>query len=82
MDIISILDTITSQERLESIKKSVLELTKKVESNKEKIINYSFGNGDEQSIRRELLLKELKQILETRTIERTKYYLIKNILFH
>ena len=75
MDIISILDTITSQERLESIKKSVLELSKKVECHKKKIINYSFGNGDEQSIRRELLLKELKQILETRTIERTKYYL-------
>jgi DNA modification methylase len=75
MDIISILDNIISKERLESIKKSVLELSKKVESHKEKIINYRFGNGDKQSIRRELLLKELKQILETRTIERTKYYL-------
>ena len=75
MDIISILDKITSKERLESIKKSVLELSKKVESHTEKTINYSFNNGDHQSIRREFLLRELKQILETRTIERTKYYL-------
>ena len=41
MDIISILDNITSKERLESIKKSVLELTKKVENHTEKTINYN-----------------------------------------
>ena len=38
------------------------------------IINYNL-NGNDQSIKKELLLKELKQILDTRTIERTKYYL-------
>lgn len=74
MDIISILDNITSKERLESIKKSVLELSKKVENHTDNTINYNL-NGNDQSIRKDFLLKELKQILETRTIERTKYYL-------
>jgi DNA modification methylase len=75
MDIISILDNITSKTHLESIKNHTNELLKKVETHTENIISYSLNNGADQSIRKELLLKELKQILETRTVERTKYYL-------
>lgn len=74
MDIILILDKITSKENLESIKSNTLKLSKEVENHSEKIISYNL-NGNNQSIRKELLLKELKQILDTRTIERTKYYL-------
>jgi len=74
MDIISILDKITAQENLESIKSNTLKLAKEVENHNGKIIFYNL-NGNDQSIRQDFLLKELKQILDTRTIERTKYYL-------
>lgn len=74
MDIISVLYNITSKGSLESIKKNISELYNDVENHPEKIISYEL-NGDDQSIKKELLLKELKQILDTRTIERTKYYL-------
>jgi hypothetical protein len=75
MDIISMLDNISSKAHLESIKNHTNELLIKVETHTENIIIYSLNNGVDRSIRKELLLKELKQILETRTIERTKYYL-------
>ena len=75
MDIISILDNITSKQRLESIKNQTNELFKKVENHTEKNVSYSFNSGNDQSIRKELLLNELQQILDTKTIERTKYYL-------
>jgi len=74
MDIITILDNIVSNERLESIKRNISELYADAENHPGKIINYKL-NGDGQSIKNELLLKELKQILDTKTIERTKYYL-------
>ena len=73
MDIVTILDNIISQNDLKSIKKDVLDLSSYVKGEKDNI-NYNL-NGNDQSIKRELLLKELKQILDTRTIERTKYYL-------
>jgi hypothetical protein len=73
MDIITILDNIIPQNDLKSIRKDVLDLSSDVKREKE-IINYNL-NGNDQSIKKELLLKELKQILETKTIERTKYYL-------
>jgi DNA modification methylase len=74
MDIISILDKIIIDEDLRSIKRSTLEVIKKVDNVPNKIIDYKL-NENNQSIKKELLLKELKQILETKTIERTKYYL-------
>jgi DNA modification methylase len=73
MDIVTILDNIISQNDLKSIKKDILDLSSYVKCEKD-TINYNL-NGNDQSIKRELLLKELKQILDTRTIERTKYYL-------
>lgn len=74
MDILSVLDNITSKENLESIKRKVSEIYVDAENQPGKIISYDL-NGAGQSIKKELLLKELKQILETKTIERTKYYL-------
>ena len=73
MDIVTILDNIISQNDLKNIKKDVVDLSSCVKGEKN-TVNYNL-NGNEQSIKRELLLKELKQILDTRTIERTKYYL-------
>jgi DNA modification methylase len=74
MDIISMLGNIASEEKLESVKKNVLQILKEVANQNEKNFNYSV-NGNHQSIGKELLAKELKQILDTRTIERTKYYI-------
>jgi hypothetical protein len=74
MDIMSVIDNINSKDSLRSIKRNVSELFKEVESHKEKIISYHL-NGNNQSIRKELLLKEFQQILDTKTIERTRYYL-------
>ena len=74
MDIVSILDKILLDQDLRSIKKSTLELINEVDNIPNKIIDYNL-NGNNEAIKKELLLKELKQILDTRTIERTKYYL-------
>ncbi|NWG29335.1 MAG: DNA methyltransferase [Ignavibacteriaceae bacterium] len=74
MEIISVIDKIISDENLTSIKKETSQLFKDVEKKKDKIITYNL-NGINQSIRKEILLKELNQIINTRTIERTKYYL-------
>jgi len=74
MDILSVLDNIISKESLESIKTNVSKFYYDIENQFEKTVSYNL-NGNSQSIKKELLIKELKQILDTRTIERTKYYL-------
>jgi DNA modification methylase len=74
MDIISILDNITARDNLVLIKNAVQKLFANVENQSKEVINYKL-NGNSQSIKRELLIKELRQILDTKTIERTKYYL-------
>ena len=74
IDFLSILDNICSTEDLLSIKKNVQKLLGELENYSEDTTSYPL-NGSVQSIKRELLKKELKQILETKTIERTKYYI-------
>lgn len=74
MDLIIKIDDINSSKDLTSIKKNVLELIKELQIPSQEIINYEL-NGSEQSIKKSLLLKELKQIYDTKTIERTRYYL-------
>jgi len=74
MNLNSILDKIVLIEDLTKIKKNILKLISEVEDHQQQAVNYSL-NGTNQSIKKELLLKELKQILNTKTIERTKYYL-------
>jgi DNA modification methylase len=74
MEIISVIDKIISDENLISIRKEITQLFKDVEKKKDKIITYNL-NGINQSMRKEILLNELNQIINTRTIERTKYYL-------
>jgi len=74
MDILSVLDNIISKESLESIKTNVSKFYYDIENQFEKTVSYNL-NGNSQSIKKELLIKELKQILDTQTIERTKYYL-------
>jgi len=74
MNLISKLDNIVASEDLTTIKKNVLKLFNEFEGHTQQVVNYTL-NGNSQSIKKELLLKELKQILDTKTIERTKYYL-------
>ena len=74
MNLISKLSNIISSEDLTSIKKNVSKLYSEFEGHTQQSINYNL-NGNSQSIKTELLLKELRQILDTKTIERTKYYL-------
>jgi len=84
IDIISKLDNLILKENLESIKKSILDLFNEIETLSEKNIKFN-TSGNEESIGKKLLLKELKQILDTQTIERTKYYLnrlLKSLSVH
>ena len=74
MNLIFILDNIVSSEDLTKIKKNILKLFSEIEDHQHQVVNYDL-NGSIQSIKRKLLLQELKQILDTKTIERTKYYL-------
>ncbi len=74
MDLLPKLDNICSTEDLSSIKKDILRLINVYGHHSDKIINYNL-NGSVQSIKKDLLVEDLKQIFETRTIERTKYYL-------
>jgi len=74
MDLLPILDDIVSAKDLTSIKKKVLHLIKEFEDISQPVINFHL-NESVQSIKKELLLQELKQIIDTKTIERTKYYI-------
>ena len=74
MNLIPKLDDIVSSEDLTTIKKNVLKLLNEFEGHTQQVVNYTL-NGNSHTIKTDLLLKELKQILDTKTIERTKYYL-------
>lgn len=74
---IQVLSEIDSLSDLNSIKKKIIML-KKIVINKENddigILNID-ANGDTVSVRREVLISELGQILESQTFERAKYYI-------
>ena len=74
MKIISNLNKIIAKDNLDEIKNLIRKIYAELDDQNEKSIYYKL-NGTEQSISKELLLKDLKQILDTKTIERTKYYL-------
>ncbi len=76
MDILSFLDKAAAIDNLNKLKKEVNEFYSLVENKqtKNKSINYQF-NGTKYSVQKNFLLNELKQIIETKTIERTQYYL-------
>ena len=75
MDILSSLYKINSLKNLETIKGETENLNKKIlKLSRQQNISYSL-NGKKQKIGKELLINELKQILQTKTIERTKCYI-------
>ncbi|MEJ2105313.1 MAG: DNA methyltransferase [Ignavibacteriaceae bacterium] len=79
MDIISSLYKINSLKDLDAIKVEIETLNKKIAKlSRQKNISYSL-NGNKEKISKELLLIELEQIMQTRTIERIRYYLTRLI---
>jgi DNA modification methylase len=75
MDIISLLNKIKSLEDLRAIKDETSKLNRRISKLSEQE-NVSYNHkGDKKTISKELITNDLNQILETRTIERTKYYL-------
>jgi len=79
MDLISILNEIRLLVDLDSIKNETSELQKKIfKAHQKKSISYKL-NGNKQTISKELIITELQQILKTKTLERTRYYLSRLI---
>ena len=75
MDIISLLNKIKSLEDLRAIKDETSKLNRRISKlSKQENVSYNH-KGDKKTISKELITNDLNQILETRTIERTKYYL-------
>jgi DNA modification methylase len=84
IDIISFLDKAASIENLDKLKKEVENFYSLVgkKSTRDNSINYRF-NGTKHTIKKSFLLGEIKQIIETKTLERTHYYinrLIKSLI--
>lgn len=71
-DLFKIISTSLEKIDLEEIRKDFSSLSKMIKKNKTEIILIS---GGVSSVSKEFLIKEIKQILETQTVERTKYYI-------
>lgn len=74
---IKILSKVYTRDDLSSIKNQISTLKDIITNHKkdqEGILNID-ANGDTISLRKDILISELNQILESQTIERTKYYL-------
>jgi hypothetical protein len=72
-DLIDQLQNLLKNERLTAVKKQIRKILSDIDqSDHELIIN---SNGETDKISRLYLLKELNQIYETQTIERTHYYI-------
>lgn len=74
---LQILDEISNLNELSLIKNKIVsmrEIIKSPKSDVEGLLNIESG-GDTVSLRRDVLESELEQILESRTLERAKYYL-------
>lgn len=75
--LVQVLSEIDTLQNLTPLKKQILMLKDTIDNfrqDKEGILNISV-NGDTLSLRREVLISELNQILESQSLERAKYYL-------
>jgi len=75
--ILELLDDLLEQEELHQIKSVLLEIKESAQSfksDKKGLLNIS-SNGETINFDSQYFLRELEQILETKTLERTKYYL-------
>lgn len=73
---LEILEKCINSDNLNSLKNKVVNVKNIIKSYKDKegILNID-SNGDTVSLRKDVLISELDQILEARTFQRTKYYL-------
>lgn len=71
-DLLKIISEALNKSELSDIKNSFQEALKQIEKSKKSFLIF---NQKENNISKEFLIKEIKQILETQTIERTKYYI-------
>lgn len=74
MNILAKLNKIAARNNLDEIKNLIGKIYSEINILNNEAIIYKF-NGTDQSIGKKFLLNELNQIIETKTIERTKYYL-------
>jgi DNA modification methylase len=74
MELLAFLEKLESNYNLEKIKEEIESLLASYSVTAEKALRYKL-NGNEQSISKEYLAGELKQIAATKTLERTKYYI-------
>lgn len=75
--LVCFMEEISNQNNLFLIKNKIIalkELINSPKSDREGLLNID-PNGDTVSLRKDVLISELNQILEARTIERAKYYL-------
>jgi len=74
---IEILSRVISIDNFISIKRNIMELKDIItyrKDDKEGLLNIEL-NGDTVSLRKDIIISEINQIIETKTIERAKYYL-------
>lgn len=69
-----ILNSLTNEKNLDRIKEIISSLKDAVRSEKSDIVEVSV-NGTYSKVKKDYLLKELDQIIKTRTLQRTHYYL-------
>jgi DNA modification methylase len=78
MDLLDFLKKLESNKNLERIKDKIDSLLASYAVTAEKSLRYNL-NSNEQSVSKEYLVGELRQISETKNIERTKYYISRLI---
>ncbi len=74
MELLAFLEKLESNYNLEKVKEEIESLLASYSVTAEKTLRYKV-DGTEQSISKEYLVGELKQISATKTLERTKYYI-------
>jgi DNA modification methylase len=84
LDILGKVQNLLKEEHLPQIKKSITKISENVQTHPATPIGqiHIRVNGSATQLNKNVLLRDLNQILETRTLERTKYYLqrlVKNI---
>ncbi|HEY7750855.1 MAG TPA: DNA methyltransferase [Ignavibacteriaceae bacterium] len=78
IDLIKKLNYVVKKEDLSSIKENLCALKFEIEKSRKKNVTISYElNGTSSEIKSEFFLKEIDQILKTRTKERTVYYLTR-----
>lgn len=74
LEVLTNIEELDEKNRIQTEVLKILKILKNTSKDDLELLNFS-NNGDTLSIKKDMLLEELKQILEAQTIERTKYYI-------